>query len=273
MTPGEESTVFAHRPPNETELTKFKLLLSTFQDGTGMQAVQDGSTLPGWRDFERAIALAVGGIPSENKDVMDVRVPDPGRDGVFFGISCKMKNGLNRANSVGRVYIELSNSAKAFWNRLGVDGISIENYRQLAPRAGNSVINLVREWHTAVSIEYGGNVDLSGSCYLTLSYNNKGQYQLHQFGIDLPAPASLAWYCPQINRKGVSQAGNSIRGDDDEGTVLEWFGESGGQLKYYPKTVDALWKSDTFKLEPLPPNTPHGLISKAEAYYPALWPK
>ena len=157
---------------------------------------------------------------------------------------------------------------------LGIEGITPENYRELATRAGKSLINLVREWHIAVSIESGGNVDLSGSCYLTLSYNSKGEYQLHQFGIDLPDPSKLKWYWPDIVLRGrTPRPGNSIRGDDKEGTVLEWFGESGGQLKYYPKTVDALWQSDTFKLEPLPPGTPHGLISRAEVYYPDLWPK
>ena len=143
MIRSDRSAVFAHRPPDETELTRFRLLLSTFQDGTGMQAVANGATLPGWRDFERATALAFGGRPSENKNIMDVRLPDPTREGVFFGISCKMRRELDRAKRVGRVTIELSNAARAFWNRLGDAGITPENYRDDAHQVGSSIINLV----------------------------------------------------------------------------------------------------------------------------------
>ena len=89
---------------------------------------------------------------------------------------------------------------------------------------------------------------------------------MHQFPISMPNPSEIRWYYPE-------QAGNSIRGDDDAGKLFEWYGQSGGQLKYYPKVSDALWQSDVFRLEPLPPNTPHGLISKAETYYPNLWPR
>jgi hypothetical protein len=35
-------------------------------------------------------------------------------------------------------------------------------------------------------------------------------------------------------------------------TVIEWYGESGGQFKYYPKISDGLWSSGEFDLEPLP---------------------
>ena len=273
MTISDESVVLAHRPPNEIEFSRFRLLLSAFQDGTGMLAVSDGSTLPGWRDFERATALAFAGIPSENKDIMDVRLPDTTREGVFFGISCKMRRELDRARRVGRVTIELSNAARAFWNRLDDDGITTANYRDNAQQVGNSIINLVSEWHSSASVELGGDIDLEGSCYLTLMWNTRGEYQLSQFRIHLPDPAKLRWYCPEVTRGGVSRPGNHIRADDDSGTILEWYGQSGGQLKYYPLVSDALWQSPAFTLEPLPENTPHGLISKTQAYYPHLWPE
>ncbi len=273
MTSSENSVAFAYRPPNREELAKLRLLLSTFQDGTGMLAVPDGSTLPGWRDFERAVALTFGGVASENKSIMDVRLPDLSRTGVFFGISCKMRRELNRTRRVGRVTIELSNAASTFWKRLGADGITTDNYRDHAGQVGNSIINLVREWHTAASIESGGNIDLARSCYLTLMWNPDGEYQLHQFGIHLPNPSRIRWYCPEITRAGISRPGNHIRGDDGDGTVIEWYGQSGGQLKFYPAVRDARWKSDVFRLEPLPDDTPHGLVSKAESYYPHLWPQ
>ena len=273
MQPPNKLVAFAHRPPTEAELTRFQLVLSTFQDGTGMLAVNDGSTLPGWRDFERATALVFGGIPSENKDVMDVRLPDPRHDGVFFGISCKMRRELNRVKRNGRVTIELSNAARAFWDRLGDDGITTENYRDYSDEVGISLIDLVSEWHSDVSVAYGGDVDLQRSYHLALMWNSIGEYQLYQFPISLPDPDSIAWDCPLVRRRGGLQVGNSIRGYDDTGTIFEWYGQSGGQLKYYPRASDALWQSDIFRLEPLPPKTPHGLLSKAESYYPNLWPK
>ncbi len=230
-----------------------------------MLAVKDGTTLPGWRDFERAAALAFGGVPSESKDVIDVRLPDPARQEVYFGLSCKMRRELHRVGRDGRVTIELSNAARAFWNRLGNDGITTENYRDDPSQVGHSLIDLVSEWHSLASVAFGGNVDLTRSYYMTLMWNQNGEYQLHQFPISMPNPLEIRWYCPE-------QAGSSIRGDDDAGKLFEWYGQSGGQLKYYPKVSDALWQSDVFRLEPLPPNTPYGLISKAETYYPNLWP-
>ena len=205
MQPSNKSVAFAHRPPTDAELTRFRLILSSFQDGTGMLAVNDGSTLPGWRDFERAVALVFGGVSSENKDVMDVRVLDPARRGVFFGVSCKMRRELNRVRRNGRVTIELPNAARTFWNRLGNDGITVENHYGHAPRIGSALIALVREWHSSVSIASEGNVDLAGSCYLTLMWDQNGDYQLHQFPIDLPDPANIVWYHPVVRRKGVLQ--------------------------------------------------------------------
>ena len=273
ITHPDNTVAFVHRPPTGTELTKFRLLLSTFQDGTGMLAMPNGSTLPGWRDFERATALAFEGVSSENKDIMDVRLPDPTRENTFFGISCKMRRELDKTRRVGRVTIELSNAARAFWDRLGSYAITPDNYRDNAHQVGNIIIDLVREWHLSASVENGGDIDLEGSSYLTLMWNRRGEYQLSQFGIYLPDPAELHWYCPEVARRGILTTGNRICADDDSGTIFEWYGQSGGQLKYYPPVNYAIWESDVFQLEPLPANTPHGLVSKAQDYYPGLWPE
>ena len=177
MTSPDHLVVFAHRPPTEAELNRFRLLLSTFQDGTGMLAIENSlTTLPGWRDFERAAALAFGGIPSESKDIMDVRLPDPSRQGVFFGISCKMRLEQPRSKREGRVTIELSNAARTFWDRLGEDGITDADYRRYASQVGTVLVNLVREWHISASLASGADVDLPGSCYLTLTWNWAGDY-------------------------------------------------------------------------------------------------
>ena len=108
---------FVHRPPMPQEVEKLRLILSTYQDGTGMSQDKKnkGRTLPGWRDFERAVALAFGGIAPENKAVFDVLLSGPERPGVTYGLSCKMRGELDRLDRDGRVTIELSNSAKKFW--------------------------------------------------------------------------------------------------------------------------------------------------------------
>lgn len=186
-----------------------------------MQAIENSlTTLPGWHDFERVAALAFGGRPSENKDIMDVRLPDPSRQGVFFGIPCKMRLEQPRSKREGRVTIELSNAARTFWNQLDEDGITDANYRDYAFQVGTALVNLVREWHISASLASGANVDLTGSCYLTLTWNWGGDYQLHQFPIDLPNPAALEWRCPQFKRNGVLKDGNAIRGYDDRECCL-----------------------------------------------------
>ena len=262
----------AERPPTPQEFERFRLILSTYQDGTGMLAAANGRTLPGWRDFERAIALTFSGSAAENKDIFDVRLPDLTRPGVHFGISCKMRRELNRIDRDGRVTIELSNSARKFWDRLETRGIDPGNYKEHPAAVGRSLLEQVRDWHAEVSIANNGDVDLTGSCYLVLSWNTAGWYQLHRFPLTLPPPESLNWYFPLYTRNGVEQVGNHLNGDDAAGRVFEWYGQSGGQLKYYPLADTATWESARFRLEPLPDNLPHGILAKAQAYFPQLWP-
>ncbi|GAB4581367.1 MAG: hypothetical protein Fur0022_41140 [Anaerolineales bacterium] len=68
---------------NSSQVEKIRLILSTYQDGTGQLTVQSGRTLPGWRDFERAVALSVKGIAQENKAIFDVLIPH-GNTGMFL---------------------------------------------------------------------------------------------------------------------------------------------------------------------------------------------
>jgi hypothetical protein len=69
------SLAFIDRDPTPQEIEKFRLILSTYQDGAGQLAAEGSSTLPGWRDFERAIAAAFGGQAQENKYIFDVLLP------------------------------------------------------------------------------------------------------------------------------------------------------------------------------------------------------
>src|SRR5438270_10835388 len=89
-----ELVPFAQRPPSAREVQKLRLILSTYQDGTGQLVTRDGNTLPGWRDFERSIALTFGGKAKESKFIFDVLLPDPRTPGLSYGLSCKMRRTL-----------------------------------------------------------------------------------------------------------------------------------------------------------------------------------
>ena len=269
--PMDQSVPFCSRLPTANEIERLRLILSTYQDGTGMLAAEDGRTLPGWRDFERSVSLAFDGIASESKDIFDVRLPDPWRTGLSFGVSCKMRRELSRVGRDGRVTLELSNSARKFWDHLNSKGLYQHNYKTHPRRVGQALIELVTQWHEAASIESGGDVDLSKSLYLTLSWSADGWYQLHQFPLALPDPDSLQWAFPTYVRKGLVTEGNHLAGNDGLGNIFEWYGESGGQLKYYPLTTSAAWESAKFRLEPLPRDREHGIVHKAKTYFPRQW--
>jgi hypothetical protein len=70
------SLVFVDREPTPAEIEKFRLVFSTYQDGSGMDVPKtvrpwmkgnNVVTLPGWRDFERTVALIFNGIALESK--------------------------------------------------------------------------------------------------------------------------------------------------------------------------------------------------------------
>jgi len=264
---------FVDRDPTQNEFECFRLVLSVYQDGSGQQALQGGRTLPGWRDFERSVAVAFGGEAQENKFIFDVLLPNASRDGVYFGVSCKMRRTLNDTKRTGRVTLELSNSSGKFWQRLDELGIHQRNYKSKPTDVAKALLEQEKEWHDEVGLRRGGVVDLSKSFYLTLSWNEQGEYQLFRFALSLPKVTSLKWDFPSVTSKGKERTGRRLRGQDKLGTIIEWYGESGGQLKYYPLVKNALWKSEIFQLEPLPENwyEKHGTLAKAQDYFPARW--
>jgi len=93
----------------------------------------------------------------------------------------------------------------------------------------------------------GVKIDLARSCYFCLSYSkvplsDNREYQIHIFPLEYPknikwkfkSSACLTGYVPNEN-------GNEI-------AIIDWYGLSGGQLKYYPLTSDAIYSSPVFKL-------------------------
>lgn len=236
-----------------------------------MLAQPEGRTLPGWRDFERAVAAAFNGENQENKFIFDVLIADAAKP-VKYGISCKMRSELNRVDKDGRVTIELSNSSKKFKDYLNAKGIEPREYTARPVEVGVALIELIENWKRAVSHAQGGVIDLEKSGYLTLMYNKSGFYQLHWFHIKLPNPLTIQWYYPE---KGDQSILGHLNGDDGQGgRLFEWYSESGGQLKYYPLATDAVWASSRFQLEPLPQGVDKSVLrAKAESYFPELWGK
>ncbi len=103
---------FIDRPPNDYELELLRLLLSTYQDGSGMLKPNEKweTTLPGWRDFERTCATTFSGIAVENKSFVDVIFPLTFNPNTFYGIDCKMKQALDTADKMNKIYVEVTNA-------------------------------------------------------------------------------------------------------------------------------------------------------------------
>jgi len=133
---------------------------------------------------------------------------------------------------------------------------------------GEAIITLVNKWHEDASLKMGIDIDLDESFYLILLWNKEGYYQLFQYPHKLPNPKYLHWHFPILKDGTLS---NHLRGEDRNGKVFEWYGESGGQLKYYPRVENALWTSRPFRLETLPHDMPNGVLSRVKAYFPHQW--
>ena len=253
------SLPFVNRKPTHNEIEQLRLIMSTYQDGTGMLA-QAGKTLPGWRDFERSVAAAFNGQALESKWIYDVLLAD--LSGIQYGISCKMRETLRTFERTGRITIELTNASGEFWDAIKASGLTQENYDTNPDLAGATIIRTVENWHEVVGIERGGTVDNSQSFYLVLQWEKRTErYQLFQFPIDLPEPQSLTW----------EVVGRRLIGKDEQGILIEWYGLSGGQLKYYPLVSTALWQSAVFQLQSLPTDLELGVRYKAATYFPELW--
>jgi hypothetical protein len=267
-------TTFAGLTPSRTLFQRLRLSLSTYQDGSGQLTATAEKTLPGWRDFERSVAFVFGGRAQENKAIFDVVVPDADAPGRLIGISCKMRSTLKETMQKNFVTLELSNSAGQFWNAIRERGLHEQNYREHPSLVASAILERVRLWHEAASNTSVGNVDLSRSFFLTLSWDlRSGQYQLHQFRHILPDSNVLTWSFPDSFRKGEHIPGRRLVGFYQNHKLLERYGQSGGQLKYYPLTKDAIWQSELFTLEPLLDNdaSKNILLAKIQSYFPGLW--
>jgi len=265
---------FADRPPTNSETEKLRLILSTYQDGSGMLVPKSKSagqwmlknhaiTLPGWRDFERAVAAVFGGKGTESKFIYDVLLQNdaPGYDAV--GISCKMRDELSKMRNQGRASIEVANASGKFWDTIKErTRLTEENYMRQPEMVGKVLLDVVEEWHTNADMPPLGRISAARSLYLNPLWSSKtGDYRLLQFPILLPDPSTLTW----------TVYGRRLIGRDASGILFEWYGYSGGQLKYYPPITQAVWISENFRLEPLQSPQDNVLIDKAARYFPEKW--
>jgi len=250
--------------PSQREIEQIRLLLSTYQDGSGQLQSSD-YTLPGWRDFERTVAYVFKGKATEGKQILDVVLTDNSLVGICYGISCKMKENKGQV----RAHLELSNASKTFWQALEKNGLTRADYKASPEAVGSLIIQTVEQWHTSIKLNKKiVNIDRERSFYLLLSWNSSsGFYQLYQFPFRLPDPKTLRWNFP-INKDQQ----NRLVGNEQNGRLFEWYGNSGGQLKYYPRFETATWASAPFQLEVLPiDNNPLTPLGKVERYFPQLW--
>jgi hypothetical protein len=268
------SLMFATRNPTVSETKYIRALLSTFRDGSGNERESDGSTRAGWREIERCIAEAVLGPASENKHIFDVIAPDDMKNNIFYGFSIKSKQLSSKKflslSTTGRVYMEIANSPAKFWADINKSyGYTEREFSNMIypDEIGNSVISTVKSWHNDgksifEKLNSGNLLDLDNSKYLCVSYSDEvfpkdRKYQIHAFALDYPD--NISWRY-KSNR---CLSGYDSRYPDE--AIFDWYGSSGGQLKYYPRGSSAIYKSEVFLM--LNPPT-ISLTDKARQYFP-----
>jgi hypothetical protein len=251
------SLPFATRNPTPSETAALQLLLSTYCDGSGAERERDGTTRPNWRQIERCVADLFGVRTAEDKSIFDVIAPDDETPRPYYGLSIKSKqlphytfSDLDRG---ARVYMEVTNSPAKLWRAL-TDGFGISEadfrMRKFAKEIGHAVIATVLSWHVTGKREFdsanpGKVIDLKSSRYMCFSYSatkigGSRCYQVHCFPLEYPA--DIIW-------EFTSQ--NCLRGYDPEHPtepLVDWYGLSGGQLKYYPKGTKATFRTSPFLL-------------------------
>ncbi len=259
----------------QEELERLRLALSIFQDGTGWETMkrpkkQGGGRIyyPGFRQFERMVADVFNGIAPENKGIFDVFLPVNDTD-TYYGISCKMRAELDKAlKDNGRVYIEMSNAAGKFMDR--VQERVGKNFQDNPAEVGKALLALIAEWHKDAPKNSGYKVNLSESSFLVLLYNKKLKFGLYQYDLSLPKASRFTWSFPPPTRTDA-QSSRRLVGKINDSLVFEWYLYSGGQLKYYPLAKNAKWHSELFELEPIPQNIESGILARIQEYFPGKW--
>jgi hypothetical protein len=246
---------YRDRPLDEFELEVLRLILSTFRDGGG-QVVRKTGTMPGFRDYERALGAVLKARTPEGKGIFDVIVP---ADPKPFGISCKMSATQPPANQCS--FMELSNSASKFRKHLLSQQINWVTEPMLA---GPALVELVGSWHKAVE----ASVDVVSSRYSVLSHDASwSQFQILAFPLDLRIANPIGEVEWRI--EGASLNGYCSGAGGRRHRLWQVYMNSGGQMKYYPLLSWADWTTQPFQLAVPPLGS---LIEKASNYFGDIWP-
>ena len=265
--------MFATRNPTEDEESLIMKMISTFRDGTGNQKDSDGGTRASWRELERCFAEAVSAIASEDKNIFDVIAADETDPSLYYGFSIKSKQLSQKQfwglDSRSRTYMEIANSPAKFWQKISDQGITEEDFKcmRFANVIGNTVLQTVKEWHHEGKSDFEGinpgvTLNLDASCYLCISYtkvdvSDDREYQIHSFALDFPQELNWEYTSDKCLRAYDPNFENE--------TLFDWYGLSGGQLKYYPRGASARFKSSAFKL--LKPSNSLTIREKVELYF------
>lgn len=250
-------------------------MFATFKDGSGNQKDADGQTLADWRQIERCFAELLNGTGGEDKNIFDVIANDPSDSTQAYGFSIKSKQlpikQFDSLASGGRVYMEIANSPAKFWAEIN----SLHSYTEAdfreqkhANAIGNTVIQTVMKWHQEGKSNFdaenpGVSLDLNNSCYLCVTSSKESsdsrRYQVHSF--DLSYPAGIIW------RYKSSACLTGYDPQKPSEPLIDWYGLSGGQLKYYPSTSSSKYSTGIFTV----PNPPRSMTiqEKVELYFPS----
>ena len=155
--------------------------------------------------------------------------------------------------------MELCNSPAKLWEPLKEQGINEQAFsdRAYANKIGNSILETIHSWYVNSGIE---GIALDDSVHITVSYEKLAQganrYQLHAFRLGFPD--DVIW---RYKSDRCLSGYDPLHPDE---VLFDWYGLSGGQVKYYPRAANALYSSTQFALEQVPTQT---IYDKARA----LW--
>ena len=268
---------FATRNPTNEEVEVLRHMLATFRDGSGNQRDGDLFTYADWRQVERCFAELLGGDGGEDKSIFDVIAPDDSTPAIAYGFSIKSKalskTEFDKLSDGGRVYMEIANSPAKFWAEIKQHhNLSEENFRrQEKPKEiGDTVLKTVMRWHEEGKVIHDADkapsvkLDLLNSCYLCITSSKESvdtrKHQVHAF--PLKYPDGIVW---------KYKSSSCLSGyDPDEPTkvLVDWYGVSGGQLKYYPKASTAKFRTEIFSVPKAPKSL--SILQKAYEYFPHL---
>jgi hypothetical protein len=165
--------------------------------------------------------------------------------------------------------MELANSPAKFWDALFEKGIREADFTAMrrADEMGNTVLDLVEKWHNEAKVKYehenhGAELIVEQSVFITISYSRPvpgtgRHYQVHSFPLTFPRSVRWEFISPRCLRGYDSRYENEV--------VFDWYGLSGGQLKYYPRAGEAMFKTQAFTL--LKPENV-SILQKAQTYWP-----